>query len=255
MHEQTAKGVKSFIGDCIEYPPWLFPIKFSSLAKGLIVLMLHPDPQKRITVQEAQQHPWCAPAAAEMKMEENNSVKLSGPESNEQMDFKCHSVLEEEEDYDCDPPFIDSAGMDDAESVVSDDAGTEDEIFHMEVDEHPTADHAQKLSSEKRQEPVVICTPADKSVNQWSGQKDSVAFGHVSGIAAHHGAHTTVPFAKPVLTTSIFACHSQPVPVPIPTAAVNRSPHGDPADSCFRRVDVVSASFGGGEICCMLHID
>jgi serine/threonine protein kinase len=43
----------------IDYPQWLFPAKFSSSAKGLIVAMLHPDPQVRIGVQEAQKHPFC----------------------------------------------------------------------------------------------------------------------------------------------------------------------------------------------------
>lgn len=41
-----------------EYPSWLFPSKFSNEAKGLIVMMLHPDPTKRFTIIEAQKHCW-----------------------------------------------------------------------------------------------------------------------------------------------------------------------------------------------------
>ena len=38
-------------GLTINYPGWLFPDKFSSAAKGLIIAMLHPDPSVRVTVQ------------------------------------------------------------------------------------------------------------------------------------------------------------------------------------------------------------
>ena len=37
----------------------MFPAKFSVAAKGLIIGMLHPDPSIRVSVQEAQKHPWC----------------------------------------------------------------------------------------------------------------------------------------------------------------------------------------------------
>ena len=43
----------------IDYPEWLFPSKFSNEAKALITGMLHPDPQYRISVEEALKHPWC----------------------------------------------------------------------------------------------------------------------------------------------------------------------------------------------------
>lgn len=59
VKEQTAKGVKFWDDPNIEYPPWLFPARFSAAAKGLIVAMLHPDPALRITVEEAMSHPLC----------------------------------------------------------------------------------------------------------------------------------------------------------------------------------------------------
>ena len=43
----------------LDYPSWLFPVHFSTIVKGLIVSMLHPDPMERIAVVDAQEHPWC----------------------------------------------------------------------------------------------------------------------------------------------------------------------------------------------------
>ena len=57
VREQTAKGVRFWDDSAVEYPPWLFPAKFSTRAKGLIVAMLHPDPIHRISIVEAMTHP------------------------------------------------------------------------------------------------------------------------------------------------------------------------------------------------------
>jgi serine/threonine protein kinase len=59
VREQTVKGVRFWNDQSLEYPQWLFPAKFSMLAKGLIVAMLHPDPDKRVSVSEAMRHPLC----------------------------------------------------------------------------------------------------------------------------------------------------------------------------------------------------
>ena len=59
VREQTVKGVRFWNDQSLEYPQWLFPAKFSMLAKGLIVAMLHPDPDKRLSVSEAMRHPLC----------------------------------------------------------------------------------------------------------------------------------------------------------------------------------------------------
>jgi hypothetical protein len=66
IKEQTALGVRRFDDPSLEYPAWLFPAKFSTQAKGLIVSMLHPDPAHRISVAEAMQHPLCAAGIAEL---------------------------------------------------------------------------------------------------------------------------------------------------------------------------------------------
>jgi serine/threonine protein kinase len=42
----------------LDYPQWLLPSKFSMETKTLIVAMLHPDPEMRITVAEAMIHPF-----------------------------------------------------------------------------------------------------------------------------------------------------------------------------------------------------
>ena len=60
IRELTARGVRKFDDPTLEYPSWLFPAKFSTSTKGLIVSMLHPDPACRISVSEAMQHPLCA---------------------------------------------------------------------------------------------------------------------------------------------------------------------------------------------------
>jgi serine/threonine protein kinase len=42
------------------YPSWLFPQHISSSAKSLMVQLLHPDPDSRLTASEALKHPWIA---------------------------------------------------------------------------------------------------------------------------------------------------------------------------------------------------
>ena len=59
VKEQQQRNPRFWEEPDLEYPPWLFPAKFSVLAKGLIVSMLHPDPASRITIAEAMKHPLC----------------------------------------------------------------------------------------------------------------------------------------------------------------------------------------------------
>lgn len=64
VRDQMTKSTRFWDDPDLEYPPWLFPAKFSVMAKGLIVSMLHPDPSSRISVLDAISHPLCAPDAA-----------------------------------------------------------------------------------------------------------------------------------------------------------------------------------------------
>ena len=59
VREQQQKNERFWEAPDLEYPPWLFPARFSVLAKGLIVSMLHPDPERRVTIAESMQHPLC----------------------------------------------------------------------------------------------------------------------------------------------------------------------------------------------------
>lgn len=77
IRELTAQGVKRFDDPHLEYPQWLFPAKFTTQAKGLIVSMLHPDPSCRISVSEAMMHPLCAPVLAEVA-ESSSPVSTRG---------------------------------------------------------------------------------------------------------------------------------------------------------------------------------
>ncbi len=61
IREASARGAVFWDDETLEYPPWLFPTKFSTSAKGLIVAMLHPEPDLRITIDDALRHPWCPP--------------------------------------------------------------------------------------------------------------------------------------------------------------------------------------------------
>jgi serine/threonine protein kinase len=67
----------------LSYPDWLFSSKLSSLAKGLVVGLLHPDPSQRMSVVEAQQNEWCRdpnqirPPSATATAVENTSVNYS----------------------------------------------------------------------------------------------------------------------------------------------------------------------------------
>lgn len=58
--ETANKGIVFCTKSDIEFPQWLFPTKFSASTKGLIVAMLYPDPNLRLSVNEAIIHPLCA---------------------------------------------------------------------------------------------------------------------------------------------------------------------------------------------------
>lgn len=57
VKDSSTKSSRFWSEPGVEYPDWLFSAKFSALAKSLIVAMLNPDPEKRISVAEAMNHP------------------------------------------------------------------------------------------------------------------------------------------------------------------------------------------------------
>jgi len=84
VREQTAKGVRFWNDQSIEYPQWLFPAKFSMLAKGLIVAMLHPDPDSRISVSEAMRHPLCCNAGLSSSSTQPHPQQQPQPQQQQQ---------------------------------------------------------------------------------------------------------------------------------------------------------------------------
>ena len=86
VREQTAKGLRFWNDQSVEYPQWLFPAKFSMLAKGLIVAMLHPDPDKRISVSEAMRHPLCT-AVLSSSISQSQPQQATGTNNS-----NCHSL-------------------------------------------------------------------------------------------------------------------------------------------------------------------
>ena len=48
-----------------QYPTWLFPAHLSPSAKGLLVRLLHPDPDQRLSAAEALKQPWLHPHPAQ----------------------------------------------------------------------------------------------------------------------------------------------------------------------------------------------
>ena len=81
VRDQVAKTARFWEDPALEYPPWLFPAKFSAQARGLIVSMLHPDPSCRITVLEAMAHPLCAQDSPIEKT--TSSLQAAAPETDE----------------------------------------------------------------------------------------------------------------------------------------------------------------------------
>lgn len=55
VRDQSTKGAR-YWESLMDYPVWLFPSKFSLLARSLICAMLHPDPEQRISVDDSMQH-------------------------------------------------------------------------------------------------------------------------------------------------------------------------------------------------------
>jgi hypothetical protein len=77
IRELTAQGVRRFDDPALEYPAWLFPAKFSTQSKGLIVSMLHPDPACRISVSDAMSHPMCAAGIEELTLAAEAAARAS----------------------------------------------------------------------------------------------------------------------------------------------------------------------------------
>jgi len=101
VREQQERNERFWEEVGLEYPPWLFPAKFSVLAKGLIVSMLHPDPASRINIAEAMKHPLCfrekpanQPAPAPLSQAFHPQKTTASKQQAEQSDEGIDSIVE-----------------------------------------------------------------------------------------------------------------------------------------------------------------
>jgi serine/threonine protein kinase len=77
VRERTLLGVLFTVRpDEIDFPSWLFPAKFSTAAKGLIVSMLHPDPESRISVSDAMAFSTCFTLSTTVKNVDETAMCL-----------------------------------------------------------------------------------------------------------------------------------------------------------------------------------
>jgi hypothetical protein len=138
VREQTEKGKRFTVDSDIEYPPWLFPAKFSTLAKGLIVSMLHPDPSKRISVEDSMKHPLLSPTATESvnstlpsTLEQNRSNDSLDSLSKSQSPSKMETKREQNEQTNAEPSLSYRVGTIDESISHSNDAMISTEVIEM----------------------------------------------------------------------------------------------------------------------------
>lgn len=73
-------------------PPWLFPPKASLEAQSLLCLLLTPDPRERLSVRQAQNHPWVC------RYRESKEALPSGLDDDEIIDdVATHSSLDDDD--------------------------------------------------------------------------------------------------------------------------------------------------------------
>jgi serine/threonine protein kinase len=132
VREKTTQGI-FFTRDSkdIDFPSWLFPVKFSASAKGLIVSMLHPDPECRISVSEAM-----AISAGFTKVETSGAIDAA--EQTECMDLSDGLKSESSaQSLDLKLSFDNAKCVDSMANAESGGGGVDEELgmFLMEEDE------------------------------------------------------------------------------------------------------------------------
>jgi len=149
----------------LEYPPWLFPAKFSSQAKGLIVSMLHPDPSCRITVLEAMAHPLCAndpaPVPQQQQPAQSSSTFVSPVSSGGGIGAALHQQQQQQQPQQTTVSVSTSkvAGRDEDDE---DDGG----VFRMEEDGDSDGDGQQEeVPSRSAPVPAGAVAVADKETS------------------------------------------------------------------------------------------
>ena len=180
VREQTGKGVKFWDDHTIEYPSWLFPAKFSVQAKGLIVAMLHPDPDARITVIEAMQHPlvYIPPTITENSdMSSDNQTTNENKPQIDNMDIDENFVkpnlnyewMSQHTNQECKISKVDSEDMameSQDENNNNNNNDDDDEVFQMEEDVKRTgADNESERSHTSTSSPFLSRNQSQTSIN------------------------------------------------------------------------------------------
>ena len=180
VREQTGKGVKFWDDHTIEYPSWLFPAKFSVQAKGLIVAMLHPDPDARITVIEAMQHPlvYIPPIITENSdMSSDNQTTNENKPQIDNMDIDENFVkpnlnyewMSQHTNQECKMSKVDSEDMameSQDENNNNNNNDDDDEVFQMEEDVKRTgADNESERSHTSTSSPFLSRNQSQTSIN------------------------------------------------------------------------------------------
>jgi len=217
VRDVSARGSRFWDDEALEYPAWLFPAKFTVSAKGLIVSMLHPDPNERINVVDAINHSW-VPSSMDkgvMGMDTqygstgsmHSASTASAPEAN--------SVSGNEQ-----MPF--TISMDHA------DEGGESDFFRMEEDEPNTSDEAGDSAAQPQS--LLGAQIADQNQmqqGQVQGQQHAqqLVTSPPPVAPAHMGAHavTTPDLFNPGADADEFVEHQNIVPpgaMPVPGAVV-----------------------------------
>lgn len=129
--DSSLPGVKLCDNVSLEFPDWMFPTKFSSEVKGLIVGLLHPDPRQRLSVYEAKRHTWCRDTDSQVE-----------PLSVQADDVECEII-------DTDANCLDECTRDDFDEDIRCYV-PEEEFFRMEEDRNDSYDCDTKLSPPPR---------------------------------------------------------------------------------------------------------
>ena len=111
----------------VPYPSWFFPGNLSEVVKALIVALLDPNPATRISVEEAQQHPWMVENRVTDHFQEPSTLYQLAEEEeypsaeyilNEHVELDSESEVEEDEVEDVEDDEEEEDEEEDGESAV-----------------------------------------------------------------------------------------------------------------------------------------
>lgn len=214
VREETARGVIFWDDASIEYPPWLFPARFSPAAKGLLVAMLHPDPERRITVTDAMRHPLCAgqrEAQSKFYAAFMPPPTVGSVQSNQSPVNRASN-----QEYTATPPHAASAmdsrtnssgtaleqmhSIDATSSMPIDDDDDDDEVFVMEEDDSPSANVTPKRAPSPPRS-TMLASPPENNFRSIPDRAEAMS-GHVLAGTPVGRSLVTPPTPLPIVPPS-----------------------------------------------------